>query len=188
MTQDTSFRFKLLLIVAVFAAPLVAAYLSYHYWPPKSRMNYGELLPLKPLSDASLKTGDGEDFRLSALKGKWVLLQIDSGNCAQACAQKLLQMRQVRLALGKHQDRVERAWLLDDDVLPVAALKSTFAGTHIVRGSASPLLRELSMHTPREHIFLIDPLGNLMMRYPKDADGKRMLRDLSRLLQVSQVG
>jgi hypothetical protein len=178
-----------MLVIAVFAAPVIAAYLRYHLWPPQARMNYGELLPLAPLADEALKTVDGKAFRASALKGKWILLQVDSGHCAADCENKLMIMRQVRLALGKDQDRIERAWLVDDDAAVRAELEAQHSGIHVVRGGGSALLRQLERgNGAREHLYVVDPLGNLMMRYPKHPDTKRMLRDLNRLLKVSQVG
>jgi hypothetical protein len=180
-------RLQLLLVIAMFAAPVIAAYLSYRFWPPQARMNYGELLPVTPLADETLKTAQGKEFRPSALMGKWILLHVDSARCEADCESKLVTMRQVRLALGKDQDRVERAWLIDDDAAVRAELEAKYPGTHFVRGGGSALLRQLDGGA-RDHLYVVDPLGNLMMRYPKTPDTKRLLRDLSRLMKVSQVG
>jgi hypothetical protein len=182
-------RLQLILVIAVFAAPVIAAYLSYHFWPPQGRMNYGELLPVTPFADEALKTSDGKEFKLSSLKGKWVLLQVDSGQCTADCENKLRTTRQVRLALGKDQDRVELAWLIDDDLAVRSELEAKYPGTRRIRAGGSALLQQIAGEaSARDQLYVVDPLGNLMMRYPKDPDAKRMLRDLNRLMKVSQVG
>src|SRR5213083_156888 len=109
-------------ILAFCAAPTVAAWLAYFVWQPQSRLNYGELIEARAISDPELRTLDGSPFRLSQLRGRWVLLQIDSGACAEGCRKKLVYMRQVRLAQGKDVERIERMWLLADAAAPDAAL------------------------------------------------------------------
>ena len=153
-------------------------------------MNYGELLPPAPLADPELQMPAGQEFRLSALRGKWVLLQADSGDCQASCRQKLHSMRQVRAALGKDQDRVERVYLIDDRKPLDSALAAELAGNRLARTPAGALLRQLAPHgeDARRHIYLIDPLGNLVLRYPGNADNAKMLKDLQRLLRASSIG
>jgi cytochrome oxidase Cu insertion factor (SCO1/SenC/PrrC family) len=179
----------LILVALVFAAPLVGAYFAYHYWRPSATMNYGELIPPTPLAAARLTLVDGKPFSLSAHQGKWLLVAVDAGGCETACRGKLYLMRQIRLALGKHQDRVERVWLIDDTAPLAADLEKEYAGTWFVRAQGAELLKQLkSEQSPREHFYLIDPIGNLMMRYAREPDARRMLKDLDRLMKVSQVG
>ena len=98
-------------------------------------------------------------------------------------------MRQVRLTQGANRDRIERAWLIDDDVRPVSQLAADYAGTHQVLAKDSPLITQLPADASvRDHIYVIDPLGNLMMRFPRDADPSRMKKDVMRLLKVSRIG
>jgi hypothetical protein len=98
-------------------------------------------------------------------------------------------MRQVRRAQGKNMDRIERVWLIDDEVPLDPALAQAFEGTYFVRASGSDVLRDPALAgDPPGHIYLIDPLGNLMMRFPRDADPSRILRDIVRLLKASQIG
>jgi hypothetical protein len=171
-----------LLILAFCAAPTVAAWLAYFVWQPQSRSNYGELIAPHPLPDPDLRGLDGAAFHLSQLRGKWVLLQIDSAACAEACRKKLVYMRQVRTALGREADRVERVWLIDDTAEPDPALLREHEGLKIARAAAGQL------PIAPGYIYLVDPPGNLMMRFPEDPDGRKMLRDLARLLRVSRVG
>jgi len=176
-------------ILALCAAPFVAAWLAYFVWPPQSRANYGELIDVRPLSDPALSDVAGKPFRLSQLRGKWILIQLDSGACPDECRTKLLYMRQARLALGKDAERVERVWLLTDGIFPDASWIRDFDGTLVVRAAGSALLDEFpAARRPSSHIYVIDPLGNLMLRFPLDPDPGRMLKDLARLLRASRIG
>lgn len=182
-------RTKFLLIMGVFAAPIVASYLVFHFWRPASTMNYGDLLPPAPLPEAALQTADGKAFQLGALKGKWVLLYASPGACDQYCQTMLYDMRQVRLAQGKEQDRIERVWLIDDGAKPAEGIAGEHAGLRVAHAQGSLLLSRLAtVSGHRDHIYIVDPQGNLMMRYPKDPDPRKMVKDLQRLLKVSQVG
>ena len=175
-----------LVILAFCAAPTVAAWLAYFVWQPQSRTNYGELIEPRPLPDPEMLLLDGRPFRMSQLRGKWVLLQIDSAACGDACRKKLVYMRQARLALGRDAERVERVWLIDDAAAPDAALLRDHEGLTVVRASREALIDPFPSATA--HIYLVDPLGSVMLRFPGDPDGRRMLKDLARLLRVSRVG
>ena len=178
-----------LVILAFCAAPTIAAWLAYFVWPPQSRLNYGELIEAHPLSDPGLRRLDRGSFRLSQLRGKWVMLLIDSGVCVESCRKKLLYMRQVRLAQGKNAERVERVWLVADAAPPDTMLLADYPGMHVARAPANPFLAEFpAPRDPSGHIYLVDPLGNLMLRYPADPDPQRMLKDLARLLRASRIG
>jgi cytochrome oxidase Cu insertion factor (SCO1/SenC/PrrC family) len=176
-------------IAALCLAPFVAALIAYHYWQPQGGMNYGELIPARPLPDPSLRHLDRRGFRLSELRGKWILLQLDRADCAAACKAKLYNMRQVRLAQGREMGRVERVWLILDEAPLATQLMREYDGTRMLRAAGSPLLAQFpSPGGARDHIYLIDPLGNLMLRFPRDADPRRMHKDLARLLRVSRIG
>jgi hypothetical protein len=175
-----------LVILAFCAAPTIAAWLAYFVWQPQSRSNYGELIEPRTLPDPELRRLDGATFRLSQLRHKWVLLQIDSGGCGEGCRKKLVYMRQARLALGKDAERMERVWLVDDAANPDPALLREHEGLEVARAASGGLADSLPLSPG--YIYVVDPLGSLMMRFPADPDGRRMLRDLSRLLRVSRVG
>jgi cytochrome oxidase Cu insertion factor (SCO1/SenC/PrrC family) len=182
-------RAKLIMLAAFFAVPVVASYLAFYYWRPDGTVNYGELLPPRALTDSPLALIGGGPFRLSRLRGNWVLLIADSGRCDPDCQTKLYIIRQLRLTQGKNQDRIERVWLIEDDRAPEPALLAQHEGLLPVRAEASALLQQLpAQHQVADHIYLIDPQGNLMMRYPKDPDARRMVKDLARLLRVSGAG
>ncbi len=177
----------MLVILALCAAPVVAAWLAYLVWPPASRTNHGELIQPRPLPDPSLVRIDGTPFRLSGLRGKWLLLQLDGGRCGEACRRKLLYMRQLRLTQGKDMERVERVWLVTDDAPVDPALLREFGGTYAVRAGA--LAHEFgAADAASGHLYLVDPLGNLMLRWGASTDPNGMKRDLSRLLRASRIG
>jgi cytochrome oxidase Cu insertion factor (SCO1/SenC/PrrC family) len=177
------------LIVALAAAPAVASYLLYYFWPPARTVNYGDLIEPRPLPDPPLALADGTAFQLSRLRGKWVLVSLDSGRCDAHCDRKLLYMRQLRLTQGKEMERVERAWLIVDDVVPRPDAIVPYTGTWVVRGAGAGLLERFpAASAATDHIYVIDPLGNLMMRFPRDPEPARMIKDLSRLLKASRIG
>lgn len=167
-------RAKLLLVFLACAAPFVLAWAAWQFgWAPGAAGNYGELIPPRVVEGAPLK----------ALRGKWVLVSFDSASCDAYCEKKLYYMRQVRKALGKEQGRVERLWVITDAGRPRPELLAAIQGTHLARTSPGDFPGER-----RERIYLVDPLGNLMMRFPRDPDPSRMLKDLQRLLKYSRIG
>jgi len=180
---------SLWLLAALCVAPVVASYVAYYLWQPSGQVNYGELIEPRPLPDAKLALADGTPFPWHQLKGKWVLVMADSGNCDAYCQRKLLYLRQVRLAQGKDMDRVERAWLITDEANPPAPVASEFQGTWLVRAGGSELLKRFPVQGAlADHIYVIDPHGNLMMRYPRDADPRKIVKDIARLLRISSIG
>jgi hypothetical protein len=180
-------------VIAVCAAPMLISYLTYYVIKPQSRSNYGALLdprshPIPALAGRDL---GGKPVELDAWRGKWILLQADSGDCGEYCQKKLWEMRQLRLITGKEMGRVERVWLVTDDKTPQATLQSEFEGTHVLRVNAETLRRWLPTESntlAADHIYIVDPLGNLMMRFPKEGDPNRMKRDIGRLLKASAIG
>ena len=167
-------RTKLALLVAVCAAPFVLGWVAYEYrWGVGRASNYGELLKPRPVAGP-----------LAPLKGKWVLVTADASACSSACERKLYIVRQVRKAQGKEMERIDRLWLLTDDGKPRAELVAALDGGHIAAADGE-LLKALPNVAD---IYLVDPLGNLMMRFPAEADPTKMIKDLQRLLKYSSFG
>ena len=183
-------RIKLLALAAFFALPVVAGYVAYFFdLAPGTTTNYGTLLPARPLSDTPLQDMEGRAFRFAELRGKWILVQFDSGACGEHCERKLYFMRQIRKALGKDMSRVERVWLVTDAQVPPPMLLQAIEGTRLARIAASPIAVEFpALRAAADHVYLVDPNGNLMMRFPRDSDPSRMLKDLQRLMKVSGIG
>ncbi len=171
-------RLQLALIALFFALPVAASFIV--WWldlAPGATGNYGTLLSPKPVAAPAV----------AALRGRWILVQFDGGACDSACEHKLYLMRQVRRAQGKEMQRIERLWLVTDAVRPSARLAAAIEGTVIA--PAGEAAREFpAERSQREHVYVVDPLGNLMMRFPRDPDPMRVIKDLQRLLRASQFG
>jgi hypothetical protein len=181
-------RAALWLIIALTAAPVVASYLLFYVWPPEDTVNYGVLIEPRALPDPPLADGAGAPFRLSQLRGKWVLVSLDGGRCEAYCERKLLYMRQLRLTQGKNMERIERLWLVTGDAPARGAAALAAEGTWVARADAELARAFPAPVSSSDHLYLVDPLGNLMMRFPRDPDPRRMIKDLARLLKASQVG
>jgi cytochrome oxidase Cu insertion factor (SCO1/SenC/PrrC family) len=135
------------------------------------------------------KALDGAPFNLDALHGKWVMVHVGTAGCDAACAWQLYLMRQTRIAQGKEQSRIERLWVLTDRGKPDAALMRDHPGLHVWRPADPAFVAQFpAVQSRAEHIYLIDPLGNLMLRFPVRSDAKGMMKDLKLLLKASQIG
>ena len=178
-------RLTLWLLVAVCAAPILASYIAYYVWQPSGQVNYGELLEPRPMPDSQLRTLDGATFRFSELKGAWILVVLASAQCDERCRTALVYMRQIRLAQARDVDRIQRVWLVTDEGTPAAEILAGQPGLRVARAAGSDVLGALP-DGAIDRIHIVDPLGNLMMRFPQDPDPKRVLRDLTRLLRHSK--
>lgn len=186
-------RWKLFAVIAICASPLIASYLSYYVIKPTGRTNYGALLdprayPIPALGSATL---DGKPVGLDAYKGKWIMLQVNDADCQSPCKKKLYDMRQLRLAQGKEMNRIERVWLITDDKPLETLVMREYDGTRMLRVKPDALRAWLPVEPGTmvtDHIYMIDPLGNLMMRFPKDADPNKIKKDLGKLLRASSIG
>lgn len=182
-------RSKFLLLIAVFVVPVVAAYLAYFGWRPAGHTNYGDLLKVTPLQRTAGATHDGTPFDLGRLQGKWVMVHVGPSNCDAGCVKQLYLMRQIRIAQGKEQSRIERLWVLTDGGRVDPSLLQTHAGLHVWRAADDAFAEQFPADDARAgHIYVVDPLGNLMLRFPAQPDAKRMMRDLKLLLKASQIG
>ncbi len=192
-------------MIILFAMPYVAA--TYFYLNqdkidlPSS--NYGEFVsPMRPVSGLGLNTLDNKGFSFLDVKGKWVLLTIGDSSCMQVCQENMYKMRQIRKAVGQERGRVERVFLLTDTTQRTAfaqklkdykgmivALANTKTHTDLL--ASFELSSDASIQnilSSVNSIYIIDPLGNIMMAYPEGADAEGILKDVRRLLLVSKIG
>lgn len=195
-------RIKLLAILALFVIPVAVAWFwnaNLDQWRPTATMNNGELIvPLRTLPAFELQSLETTPITLETLRGKWTLVYIGHLACTQACQNNLYKLRQTRLALNEKMDRVQRLWVIADaeSGFTPPALLNDYPGMFVsVQSGASrdefiAQFRDAVVADPAtaEQIYIIDPLGNVMMRYPADADAKGILKDLRRLLLTSWVG
>jgi cytochrome oxidase Cu insertion factor (SCO1/SenC/PrrC family) len=181
-------RAKLLLIAGLFAAPIVASFLVYRFGHPLPTANHGELLlPPAQVSDRPFGRPGGGAFSFASLRGRWVLVASDSGACESACLAKLATLRQVRLALGGNAERVARVFIVEDARSPDPAALAPFAGMEVALAPEG-LAFAPGARGDRGHVYLVDPNGNVMMRWRVADDPEGMIKDLGRLLRASQIG
>lgn len=196
-------RRALIGLALLFFAPLALAFLLYYGigWRPGGRVNHGELIePARPLPEISLQrvAVDGSPDTPTAadfLRRKWTLLYWGAGACSELCKTDLYDTRQVRIALDRDMDRVQRVFVAQAPCCDLEFLKSQHPDLVTVRATAeaAPLLERLKMSPgdvpeTSDRVYLIDPLGNVMMFYPPGYRPKGMLEDLKRLLGLSHVG
>jgi hypothetical protein len=189
-------RLMLLFIIACFLVPLAIAWLLVGHWRPDSSVQHGELLnPARPLTALRFTPLNDREPDGTTLRGHWVLIYAGSaGECAAACQTALYDLRQVRLALGKDMGRVKTLLLLDNE--PIAELRQWLVDEHaaMIVGVADLAARtELAgafsqPGSAGDWIYLLDPLGNLLMRYSVASEPRGMLEDLQRLLRLSKIG
>jgi hypothetical protein len=183
-------RIQLVALAIVFLVPMAAAVL----YQPTAISHHGTLVePARPLDDMTLVSLDSEPIALSSLFDKWNLVYFDPGECAAACESALYGIRQARAAQGRHASRVRAVLVVtgeEADGRRLRTLEAAFGGTvlGVPAAAADPLQAQFGADPAAPQIFLVDPLGNLMMRYPADADPNGIRKDIARLLRVSQVG
>jgi hypothetical protein len=189
-------RLKMLAVLAVCAAPVIASYLTYYVIRPETRRNYGELVepqrPLPPITAASI---DGAPVKLPSLREQWLLISVAGGACDAACEKHLYLQRQLRESLGKDKARLDWVWLVADDAPLRPSLVSALGQATVLRVNATQLSQWLAPASGKrlsDHLYLVDPLGNWMMRFPASgtpevdtAAAKNIKRDLDRLLRAS---
>jgi len=191
----------LALLALVCLAPLLVAVLAY-YVPalglrPMQQTNYGTLIdPQRPVPEAAdlrLRTLDGQAFDLRTLRGKWLLLTVDQAACPPDCARKLFILRNSHASQGKNVDRIQRVWLILDDAPIPQAVRDAYAGTVFLRADARQAAAFLTpgaagTRALADSMWIIDPLGNLMLQFPPEADPVKVRRDIAKLLFSSRVG
>ena len=187
-------KIKFLLLAALFTAPLAGAALLYFAFPgliPGGRLNYGTLIePAQPLPALQLQDAAGVAVPDSVLKGKWSLVYLGGAECREACRERLLLTRQVRLALDKHSRRVQRVYLAPDAAAAAAAQTALAAEHHDLLFFADASAQAAALFKPAdpEDLFLLDPLANWLMVYRGALEHRELYRDLKKLLRFSQIG
>jgi cytochrome oxidase Cu insertion factor (SCO1/SenC/PrrC family) len=176
------------------AAPIIASYLTYYVFKPKGgATNYGALIePQRPISGALIvKDETGKAMPLASLRGRWLMISVDSSACDKRCATKLYFMRQIRATQGGERERVLTVWLRTDaDAIP-AVIEQAYPDTLKLIADPAALSAWLPAEagaTDADHIYLVDPNGNLMMRFPKQADPNKIKGDMTKLLKWSSIG
>jgi hypothetical protein len=186
-------RWKMALVFLICAAPVAASYFSYYVLRPEGRRNYGDLIdPQRPLPDLEARTLDGRSVNLRSLKHQWLLLSVAGGACDAACVNHLYFQRQLREGLGKEKDRMDRVWLVDDAAPVAEGLLPGLRDATVLRISRDALAQWLEPQAGgqlEDHLYVVDPMSNWMMRFAPGVDLKtapKIKKDLERLMRGSE--
>ena len=191
-------RIKMLLVLAVCAAPVIASYFTYYVIRPQQGKSFGTLIePQRPLPDVVATALDGKAVPLTSLKGQWLLVSVAGGACDAPCERNLYLQRQLRESLGKDRDRIDWVWLVDDAAPVGGQLRLALAQATVLRVDPAQLAHWLAPspgHSLHDHLYLVDPMGHWMMRFPPQGPGrsldlaaaKNMKSDLERLMRASE--
>lgn len=184
-------RLRLLALLLLLASPIAASYYTYYVLRPDGRTNYGTLVEQRPVDSLGGAAVVGDVRTLGELRGHWVMLVVAPSDCDEGCRRRLYHVRQIRLTAGKDRNRVERVWLLPDAGTPDPELLAEHDGLLVIRAPGQAIATSLpatGTTSVSDHIWLIDPLGHLMMRFPRDADPSRIRKDLAKVLRASAIG
>lgn len=191
--RTTAGRWKMLLVLAVCAAPVIASYFTYFVLKPGGNTtNYSTLIqPTRSLPPLALRALDGSVVSADSLRGQWLLVSVGPSACDSNCDKRLYTQRQLREMLGRESERVDKLWLVTDDAPIAPALQAVLsAGTPVTvlradRAALVGWLAPAAGHALEDHLYLVDPMGEWMMRMPADPDPAKAKRDLDRLLRAS---
>ena len=196
--RTRSGRLKMVLLLLFCASPVIASYFTYYVIRPAGgQTNYGALIqPQRPVPEAlQIVDEQGERRPLTAFKGKWLLITVHGSACDVTCTEQLFLARQTRISQGAERDRVVPMWMITDDgaVDPrlTAAYNDAKGAVRFVRASGPALAEWLPVEAGgdlRDHLFLVDPIGNLMMRFPAKADPGKIRSEMIKLLKYNRVG
>lgn len=190
--RTTQGRLRMLLVLLVCAAPVIASYFTYFVIRPEGRTNYSELiLPTRLIPDLPLADLSGAPVKPASLKGQWLLVVVSGGACDARCERYLWIQRQLRETLGREKDRVDKLWLITDSAAPRPETLQAISGgapATVLRVPEAPLaqwLQPAAGQTMDAHMVIVDPMGALMMRVPADPEPGRLKRDVEKLLRAS---
>lgn len=182
----------MLALAFICTLPVIASYISYYWIRPEGRHNFGELIdPQRPLLPLAATDLSGHALQMPSLKGQWLLVSVAGGACDATCQQNLYLQRQLRESLGKNKDRLDWVWLVSDGERIPEELRPAVANATVLRVPAEELLKWLAPapgHQLSEHLYVVDPMGNWMMRFPAQLGmegAPKAKRDLERLLRAS---
>jgi len=192
-------RRPLLLVIVLFFAPLAGAFLLYYggAWRPAASTHHGDLIsPARPLPALALQDDAGNTLPEDFLRHRWSLLYVGDGKCDARCRAALADIYRARELLGKDIERVQSVFLASADCCDRVALRATDPKLLIARidaANAAPLVALFPIYENRPlpaagRVYIVDPLGNLMMSYASDAPSTGMYDDLKKLLNLSHIG
>lgn len=184
-------KLKLLLLLLVSAAPVIASYFTYYVIRPEGRRNYGELIePQREMPGWAGVALSGGSVPLPSLKDQWLLISVADSACDAACEKHLYLSRQLRESLGKEKERLDWVWLRTGDAAVPQAMLPGLTTAQVLQVDADKLAQWLQPapgHQLADHLYLVDPMGHWMMRFPAEADAVKVRKDLERLMRGSSA-
>ena len=187
-------RIKFLLIVFIFTVPFVISYYlskDYHAGRELQTSNYGSFInPIVELSQSTFDDYSGENLNVNQHLTKWSLIYRMPENCSQRCSDEIYLIRQVNIALGKDMNRLERVIVLNQTIpsSEVGDLVIKYPKAIVVKNNSSTFINEINKITDRYVLLLTDPLGNVILGYDEGFEGKKLLKDIKKLLKLSKIG
>jgi len=187
-------RLKMLVLLLICMAPVIASYFTYYVVRPQGgTRNYSDLIqPPVDMPQAQARDLQGREVPLGALKGQWLIVAVAGGACDERCQNNLYFQRQLREAQGKDKDRIDRVWLVSDEAQVPDPLLPALAQATVLRVAPETLqawFRPAAGQALQDHLYLVDPMGNWMLRMPAPMDvekASQAKRDLDRLLRASK--
>ena len=191
--RQASGRLKMLLVLAVCAAPALLSYFLYYVVRPTGGATaYGTLIqPSVPMPAVQAQTLDGQPRALRGLAGLWLLVLVDGGACTADCERRLFMQRQLREMNGKERERIDKLWLVIDDAPVSPALMQALAATpamnvlRLPRAAVAAWLKPAEGQVLEDHLYIVDPVGEWMMRAPANPDPAKLKRDVEKLMRGS---
>ena len=186
-------RLRLLMLLLVTAAPVLASYFTYYVLKPQGSNFYGQLIsPVRELPAIEAVDVNGKSVDLRSLRGQWLMITVSGSSCDAGCEKTLYLARQLHASLGAERERLARVWLVSGDTPLPDTLLQALQGATVLRIDQQKLAHWLmpdAQHALSEHIYLVDPQGYWMMRFPATADvdnAKNIKKTLNRLLRAAQ--
>ncbi len=190
--RTTAGRLRMLAVLAVCAAPVIASYFAYFVVRPEGRTNYGTLIePSRPLPALRLTDLDGQAMEAKSLHGQWLLVVVGPAGCDAGCEGRLFAQRQLREMLGRERERLDKVWFVTDEAPLRPELRTALAATpamtvlRVDRSAVEAWFAPEPGHALEEHLYVVDPLGEWMMRMPAAGQPAKIKRDLDKLLRAS---
>ncbi len=185
-------RWKMLMVLLLCASPVIASYFAYYVIRPEGRRNFGELInPQRIVPNLNATSLDGKSVNLQTLTGQWLLVSVSGGACDALCQKHLYFQRQLRESLGKEKDRLDWVWLVSDAAPIASAILPAMKDATVLRMPAEQIttwMQAAQGQQLADHLYLIDPMGNWMMRFPPGLDAaaaKKAKSDIDRVMRAS---
>ena len=191
-------QLKLIGIFAIALVPVLLAVLMYFgkVAIPTDKTNKG-LLIWPPVELSKLGIGGKSPLAIVQKEKTWFLMLAGNGTCEQDCQELLHTMRQVHVSMGRELQRVSRLFVADLAVQPIAEIKDLYPELKLAsfeqhnEASVFSTLMGMDDSTGEHgswHVWLVDPLGNVLLRYDASHSGYDMIDDLKKLLKLSNIG